>query len=106
MNNGRIRPRHVWSTGMLLLMSVLLSGCSSSHPGNWDEATVESKLQEKMGLQSLELSPADGGFSGSGSDTEGQTYQITVTQNAATKELKYVAEGDRGATEEGSITFE
>ncbi|WP_157593997.1 hypothetical protein [Rubripirellula obstinata] len=56
-----------------------------------------------MKLESLELVPASGGLTGSGTDAEGQTYKITVTQDPAAKELSYVAEGDRGATEEGSI---
>ena len=88
------------------LLILTLVGCNQSHPGNWDEATVETKLQESLNLQSLDLNPSDGGFSGSGTDAEGQNYQVTVTQSVATKELKYVAKGDRGANEEGSMAFE
>jgi hypothetical protein len=91
---------------LVFLLTLVSTGCNQSHPGNWDEDTVESKLKEKMSLQSLELSPATGGFSGNGTDADGQTYEVTVTQNEATKELKYVAEGNRGAIEEGSIAFE
>jgi len=106
MNNQRIRLRDVWSIGLVLLASVIFSGCNSSHPGNWDEATVETNLKRKMNLKSIDLSPNENGFSGSGTDSEGEIYQFTVTQNVEAKELKYVAEGNRGATEDGSMTVE
>jgi hypothetical protein len=106
MNRQRIRPANAFSFGMLLLLPALFAGCNQSHPGNWDETTVESKLKEKMNLTSLDLTPAEGGYNGSGADSEGETYQFVVEQNAANKELTYVAEGDRGTIEEGSIAFD
>lgn len=100
------RPQRCLAATAFALLTLTLLGCNQSHPGNWDEAKVEAKLQETLNLPSLDLTPSEGGFAGTGTDAEGQTYEVTVTQSAATKELSYVAKGDRGATEEGSMAVD
>lgn len=90
-----------------LLGSVIASGCGpSSHPGTWDEAKVETELTRTLKLESLDLTPSDGGFQGTGSDSEGQSYDVTVTQDAATKSLTYDAKGNRGENVDGTIAFD
>ena len=106
MKNLRMNRYLTQSAAIILLSMFSLPGCNQSNPGNWDEATVEIKLKDKMNLESLDLSPTEDGYSGSGTDAEGESFELKVTQDATAKELKYVAEGNRGAIEEGAIAFD
>ena len=91
----------------VLIGSLITSGCGpSSHPGTWDEAKVETELTRTLKLESLDLMPSDGGFQGTGSNSDGQSFEVTVKQDAATKSLTYDAKGNRGENVDGTIEFD
>jgi hypothetical protein len=93
----------------ILVASILLTlgGCSSRmHPGVWSEEEVEIRIQNKMGLEQLDLQQGGDGLIGSGSNAEGETFQIEVKQDVAGKRMDYIAKGDRGTNEEGFFETE
>lgn len=85
-----------------LLVGVLCwSGCEQpAHPGNWPQTTVESKLKSSLNLTEIALTPATGGFSGTGKTADGETFKLTITQDATAKKLVCKATGDRGTMDE------
>lgn len=101
----------VWScrrsmfTGALLLMCV--GGCNQPHPGTWTETQVEAKIQQKMSLAEIDLQPAAdaGKLTGTGKNADGETFDLTVTQDVDGMRLDYEAEGDRGSIESGTFSL-
>ena len=84
---------------------LLAAGCrNAARPGDWDEATVEEKLKASMQLESIDLSPVDGGFEGTGTYPDGETTAITVTQSG--KRLDYTGRGDRGSNQDGEFVVD
>ena len=83
---------------------VSISGCEGDNPGKWPAEKVQAQVIESANLTELNLAPSDqpGVLTGSGKDEGGETFQITVTQDAAAKEFKWEAKGDRGTTADGS----
>jgi hypothetical protein len=90
-----------------LLTLLLAAGCAdTNNPGSWDQAKVATQMKSSLKLTEVSLSPAAGGFSGTGKAEDGETYKITVTQDPANKRLDWKAEGDRGSNEDGSYSIE
>ncbi|MEY2725818.1 MAG: hypothetical protein RLZZ458_1685 [Planctomycetota bacterium] len=95
---------HLPALFLLAAMCILQCGCGQSdHPGNWSQEKVAAKLTEKMQLKSISLTPVTGGYSGTASSPDGETWKLQVTQDPAKRRLDYTAEGDRGSSEEGFV---
>ncbi len=62
---------------------------------------MEENIKRKMGLDEIDLSNGEGGFTGTGKNAEGESFVIKVKQNAGGKRLDYEAKGDRGTNEDG-----
>jgi len=86
-----------------LLFTTLFAGCASETPGTWKQPKVEAEMVEQLKLKSISLTPAAGGYSGTGTAEDGETYQLKITQDAAKGRLDWTAEGDRGSEENGFI---
>lgn len=79
-------------------------GCNTFDPSKWDKDQVSKEITEKHNLTELTLKPAEGGFSGTGKDAGGETFKITVKQNAAEKSVSYKLDGDRGSILENKVS--
>lgn len=94
---------------ILVVACMLLThtGCSPKiHPGVWSEAEVEANIKRKMGLEQLDLQQSEDGLIGSGSNAEGESFQIEANQDVARKRVDYIAKGNRGTNEEGFFETE
>jgi hypothetical protein len=85
------------------LFTVLFAGCATETPGTWKQPKVEAEVSERLELKSISLTPSAGGYEGTGTAQDGETYKLKITQDAAKGRLDWVAEGDRGSEEEGFI---
>ena len=87
----------------VLLLAISLSGCGGDNPGSWPVDKVQAQVMKAANLNEIELSPGGsaGVLTGTGKDEGGETFQITVTQNAETKQFDWEAKGDRGSNQEG-----
>ena len=89
-------------SALLVLGSLLCSGCSQDNPGTWPRDRVSAKVMESLQMTEVTLSPDPaGGFSGTGKRADGETLTLTVTQDAATHRISWDAKGDRGFVEDG-----
>jgi hypothetical protein len=86
-----------------LLCNLLLAGCASETPGTWKQPKVEAEVSQRLELSSISLTPTAGGYEGTGTAQDGETYKLKITQDAAKGRLDYSAEGDRGSEEDGFI---
>ena len=86
-----------------LFVTALFAGCASETPGTWKQPKVESEMVEQLKLKSVALTPAAGGYEGTGTAEDGETYKLKITQDAAKGRLDWTAEGDRGSEENGFI---
>jgi hypothetical protein len=89
----------------VLLSAVLFVGCASESPGTWKQPKVEAEISQRLKLRSISITPAAGGYTGTGPAEDGETYKLKITQDAAKGRLEYVAEGDRGSHEDGFISL-
>ncbi len=89
----------------VLLSAVLFLGCASESPGTWKQPKVESEISQRLKLKNITLTPVTGGYTGTGTAEDGETYKLRITQDAAKGRLDYVAEGDRGSAEDGFISL-
>lgn len=89
-----------------LVAGLLVTGCNQPDPSTWDRAKVETEIKEQWDLAEITLSPSEGGFTGKGKDENGESYEITVTQDKAAKSLSYKGKGDRGTELENSLKFQ
>ncbi len=65
---------------LLVLGSVLCSGCSQDNPGTWPRDKVSAKVMESLQMTEVTLSPDPaGGFSGTGKRADGEMLTLTVT---------------------------
>jgi hypothetical protein len=92
-----------------LLVCFFVIGCSTSHPGNWTQAEIEAYLLKtenpKMSEVKINADPA-GGYTGTGKSPDGESFRLTIKQNADLKKLSWNAKGDRGTViEDGSYEF-
>ncbi|MFM7059094.1 MAG: hypothetical protein ACKO2P_19460 [Planctomycetota bacterium] len=87
----------------VVLLTALSVGCASETPGTWKQPKVEAEVVQRLKLTSISLSPVSGGFEGTGTAQDGETYRLKIAQDSAKGRLSWVAEGDRGSEEEGSI---
>lgn len=80
-----------------------LTGCSGDNPGEWPIDQVEAQVVEGAALTEATLSQGDvpGQLTGTGKDAGGETFQLTVTQDAAAREFTWEAKGDRGTEAAG-----
>jgi hypothetical protein len=87
----------------LMFLSLLaIPGCGGlANPGTWSEAEIEANIKEKMGLESVDVTPSADGYTGTAKNSEGESFTFTIKQDAASKKLQYTATGDRGTIEEG-----
>lgn len=86
-----------------LFVTALFAGCASETPGTWKQPKVESEMVEQLQLKGISLKPAAGGYEGTGTAEDGETYKLKITQDAARGRLDWTAEGDRGSEEDGFI---
>lgn len=84
---------------------ITLAGCGSGHPGSWTQEQVEENVRSKLSLVDVQLRPSEGGYTGTGTNADGETFELTITQDAAAKRLDYEAEGDRGSIESGMFSL-
>ena len=87
----------------VLFVTALLAGCASETPGTWKQPKVEAEMVERLQLKGISLTPAAGGYEGTGTAEDGETYKLKITQDAAKGRLDWTAEGDRGSEEDGFI---
>lgn len=92
----------------LVLLSATLLGCNRvDNPAAWSQAQLETKLKESLSKQfqvtltEISLTKNDTGYSGTAKNSEGETYKITITSDAAAKTVSYKFDGDRGDNIEG-----
>lgn len=87
----------------VLTFSILISGCNrgASNPGTWNQAQVEAQIKKSLKLSEATLTPAEGGFTGTGKNAEGESFKFTIKQDAAKKRMEWKSEGDRGSFEDG-----
>jgi lipopolysaccharide export LptBFGC system permease protein LptF len=83
-----------------LLACLFCVGCgNTSHPGTWNQAEIEAYMLKtenpKMSEVSISTDPA-GGYTGTGKAADGETFKLTIKQNADLKRLSWNAKGDRG----------
>ena len=99
--SGMIKARTMQAAAILL--AICVSGCGGDNPGSWPIDKVEAQVMIAANLSEIELSPGGtaGVLAGTGKDEGGETFQITVTQNAETKQFDWEAKGDRGSNQEG-----
>lgn len=87
-----------------LSLLVLCLGCNTFDPSKWDKDRVSKEIMEEHKLTELTLTPAPNGFTGTGKDAGGETFKITVTQNASEKSVSYKLDGDRGSILENKVS--
>lgn len=86
----------------LALAQLSLVGCGGlANPGEWTETEIEANIKEKMGLEAIDVTPAAEGYTGTAKNSDGESFEFTIKQDAETKKLQYKATGDRGTVEEG-----
>ncbi len=86
---------------MLVVCCLLaFAGCDAANPGKWPKETVEAKLTNSLTLTEISLSPKEGGFSGTGVASDGETFKLEITQDPVAKKMVCEATGDRGTLEE------
>lgn len=87
----------------LVILALCLSGCGTDNPGTWPVDKVEAQVIKGAELSEITLSPGveAGVLTGTGKDASGETYQITVKQDADAKQINWEAKGDRGTTLDG-----
>jgi hypothetical protein len=99
-----LRSSQLLSLLLLTAICILQPGCGGGdHPGNWPQEKVAAKITEKLQLKSISLTPASGGYSGTGTSEDGESWKLKVTQDPSKRRMDYSAEGDRGSTEEGFV---
>lgn len=87
---------------VLCLASLLSVGCGTrANPGMWSEADIESNIKQKMDLEELDVVRSADGYTGTGKNYDGETFSLTIKQDAAASKLEYTAVGDRGTNEQG-----
>jgi|688.fasta_scaffold06866_12 hypothetical protein len=89
---------------LLLLALTLIAGCNpaADNPGTWNPAKIQEHLKKSLKLSEATVSPAEGGgFSATGKNAEGESFKITIKQDAAKKRIEWKSEGDRGSFEDG-----
>jgi hypothetical protein len=86
-----------------MISALCLSGCGADNPGTWPIDKVETQVMKGAKLTKIALSPSGeaGVITGTGKDETGETYQITVKQDADAKQIDWDAKGDRGTTLDG-----
>lgn len=97
------QSNHLLPLLLLAAICLLLPGCGGDHPGNWPQEKVAAKITEKMQLKSISLTPVSGGFSGTATSEDGESWKLKVTQDPSKRRMDYSAEGDRGSSEEGFV---
>lgn len=96
-------PKRIYSLATMVFCCCLVVGCNNSHAGNWGADKVQEELMTRMEFTEMSLQPTADGFTGTGKVESGETFEITVSQNAADRKFDYVLKGDRGTTEEGFV---
>ena len=87
-------------------IAIALVGCNPVHPGVWDLPKVESHIKESMELSELKLEPAGtGAYTGTGKSADGESFKVSVTQDAAAQKLSWKYEGDRGTIGDQKYEF-
>jgi hypothetical protein len=84
----------------LIFVCLVCHGCgNTSHPGNWPQSEIEAYMlkTENPRMSEVSIKPdPEGGFSGTGKSADGETFQLTIKQDADLKRLSWSAKGDRG----------
>ena len=88
---------------LCVLSFLCVGGCNpAENPGTWGVEKVSAKIQESLELTDVELTAnPEGGFTGTGSRTDGETVTFTITQDPTASRMSWDAEGDRGFVEDG-----
>ena len=105
MSRTIVRSLMALSTAFALILA-LCSGCNSFDPSKWDQEQISKEIKEKHNLTELTLTPSEGGggYTGTGKEASGESFKITVTQNAAEKSVSYKLDGDRGSIFENKVS--
>lgn len=99
-----MKPFHLLTSA--LFVTALFAGCAAESPGTWKQPKVEAEMVQRLKLKDISLTPAAGGYAGTGTAEDGETYKLKITQDAAKGRLDWTAEGDRGSEEEGFIELQ
>ena len=89
-----------------LVLTVSATGCKTFDPSQWSQEQVTKEVSEQWDLVSVDLKPADGGYTGTGKNAEGETFQITVRLDPAAKSATFEGKGDRGTDLDYSVRAE
>ncbi len=84
---------------LILLLCGLFVGCNASHPGVWNQKEIEAFMlkTENPKMQEVQLTAnPDGTYTGTGKAADGESFKLTIRQNAEAKQLSWEAKGDRG----------
>ncbi len=91
----------------LCLASLLCLGGCQDNPGTWPVEKVTEQVEQSLAGQEVRLveislsATASGSFEGVGKAEDGETFQLSVTQDAAAQRLTWKANGDRGSILDG-----
>ncbi|QDV61454.1 hypothetical protein Pan14r_46210 [Crateriforma conspicua] len=102
--NQAIAMSLIQKTVVALILAVCLPsvGCQpANNPGTWDEAKASEYIKEQLSLESVELTKTSDGFTGTGTDADGETFELVLTQQPDQNRLEYDATGSRGTMENG-----
>lgn len=96
-----MRTHKMTGAVLLVLSFFLFSGCADN-PGKWGADKVSAKVSESLELSDVTITASDGGgFTGSGTRSDGETVTFTITQDAEAHRMSWDAKGDRGFVEDG-----
>lgn len=86
---------------MLLILTFSMTGCRKENPGTWPAEKIEAQLIERFNLSEVSLEKKEGGFEGSGTAEDGETYTFDIKQFPSESKYTWDAKGDRGTFEDG-----
>lgn len=86
---------------LLVASTSVLVGCKKDNPGLWPVEKIEAKLVERFELTEISLTPTEGGFTGEGKTSEGETLKLEIKQFPDDSKFTWDAQGDRGLFEDG-----
>ncbi|MCC6512117.1 MAG: hypothetical protein IT423_23675 [Pirellulaceae bacterium] len=80
----------------LILALALTAGCNSFDPSKWDAKQMAAEATSQWKLTEVDLKPVTGGFEGTGKDANGESFEIKITTDPATKSATATGKGNRG----------
>jgi hypothetical protein len=89
---------------LYLGLLLILPGCKQADdPVNWDASRVSEKIAGMFQLEEVQLTPNDGGFSGTAVDKNGEKFEVVVNRSNEKHELVFAIKGNRGTVLDGNV---